>query len=671
MNEKGNLERIASGAYEAGEPILLDYEFDLLADNGLNLDTRSFRRKVEHPILMGSLDKKKSEDAVVKFLGNNVRWVEISPKYDGASLRLSYVDGQLVGGVSRGNGYVGEDWTDNLLLANVVKTLKKPATVEVRAEAIISQCHADKFETNLRGIVPGMLRASDSRPELALVDVIAFEIFGEGLVSQADKRQALRDLFPDSHRVETQLIFAHNEEIEEHLQPFFVNPFATLEKAFAFWQERLDYAIDGLVLLKGLSGIDAPLPVQDSLKPSNRAAVKFGDEGYPAEVGKIRYQLGLYGVLTPVLDLAEAVEIDSTMVAKASASNYALLKAAGLGVGAKIEICKSGDIIPFCKAVIDPSQDGLELPLCPECGEQSILSDTGVQALCVNDDCRGGSLVKLQRFFEIFAIAAVSDATIESLFSAGYDSLESIFSLTVSDLVKLDGFAEKSARYLIDSLKSISLSEAQVIKAAGLKGLGERKGKVLLSSYASIDDLVERVTASGMDKVSGFGPIQSKMIEENIHLIAETKARFTSLGIRVESANQNQSTADQQKTILICATGAAPMKRNEFEAHIQKFGYVMQSSVNKETQILVCADPSGNSSKLKKARSLGIQILDYAAFLSQIETRENNTEQDTVSPPASMEHESNFQTSASVEEPEQPQHPPCPDESNLSLFSQW
>lgn len=601
-----SLVRIASTAYEAGTPILADHEFDLLADHGLSVESRNFRQKVQHPFPMGSLDKIKDTSSLKRWMPESRTPFAVMPKLDGCSIRLSYRDGILVQAVTRGDGWVGNDVTQNILCTNVVKDLGEPMTIDVRVEAAIKQCHASKFDKNLRNIASGMINAKDPRPELALVDCIVIDVFTGQPMSWWDKAFLLKKLFP-----------------KEMVVPIItINPF---EGGFDFsrtfdwakdikeaWDRTLPYALDGVVL-KVFPVLTAVLPVQDGLIPKNKIALKFGSPEAETVVESIDWSLGQHGKLTPVLNV-KPVELDGTTVRRVSASNYALLKEAGMGLGAKVSVTKSGDIIPFVTKVHQESKTGLEVPCCPECGEQATLSISGVDALCINQDCNGNALVRLKKTVGLFGIDFVSDSTIEALFRAGFDTIEKLFELSESDLVALPGFGEKTAAYLVAALKSAQLTEAQVIKSAFLKGIGERKGKALLDHYGSIEDFIAGVMVSGLDEIEGFGPIQAKMINENAGVIADMLYVFNRLGVKIIPHEKTGGNVAQQ---IVCCTGTCSQyPRKELAIVLERKGFSMVDTVTKETTLLLCADPNGNSSKLTKARKQGILIQSYDEFFA-------------------------------------------------------
>jgi DNA ligase (NAD+) len=286
----------------------------------------------------------------------------------------------------------------------------------------------------------------------------------------------------------------------------------------------------------------------------------------------------------------------------------------GLGIGAKIQVIKANQIIPYVSAVDQPSMIGVErLPICPDCGIRSELNASQVDAICLNEDCPGKVLVTLQKQIELFDIDFISEATIEKLVDAGYDTLEKIFRLTVEELVVLDGFGLTSARYLVNALQHASLTEAKVFKAAGLKQLGARKGAMLLDHYGSLDNMILSIMERGLDDIPNFGDIQKGLIEDNLGAIVEIQKRFRALNITI-LPHKKETIAMQ-----VCMTGTCPgIPRADLEVKLMMRKIKVLDSVTKDCSLLICEDPNGSSSKLQKARKLGIPIQSYKDFLATL-----------------------------------------------------
>ena len=605
MNNKNLLEESNKAYYDSEDPILTDSEFDLLAETGLDLDSRNFRTKVAHRIPMGSLAKiKNAQDLEYWMKRNPNAMIVVMPKIDGASISLSYRHSELEKAVTRGNGIEGNLVTENIRLTQVLNMIPG-SEVEIRAEAVITKKHAGDFDKNLRNVCAGMLGAKEPRPDLYKVNLVIFDVIADHLVSWNDKKAFFKSL--------------PNWAVVPHYEvplAAIVTPELLYEKLEWLYQQTLGiatYAIDGLVLYF-IEDPNAPLPLPELL-PTNKVAVKFQDPSVAATVGDIEWTQGKHGKLAPVLILADGgVEIDSTRVRRISASNYSLLRAAGLGIGAKIQVIKANQIIPYVSSVDETSLRGIgSLPYCPDCGVQSLFNETRVDAVCANISCPGKALVILQKQLECLEIDFISDTTIEKLANAGYDSLEKLFAATAEEIAKLNGFGLKSATYLVNTLKNASLIEAQVFKMVGLKGLGARKGAMLLDHYGSLLNMIEEVSHNGLDNIPNFGEIQADLVEKHIADIMQMRLRLMTLGIKIIPH------APKATGISVCATGPCPgYARHELESLLKKYGYILVTDITKECTLLLCSDKTSNSSKLQKAAKRGIKVQSYDEFLAEL-----------------------------------------------------
>jgi len=586
--------------YGTEEAILTDTEFDLLSEHGLDQDSRNFRTKVKHAIPMGSLAKIKTANEFSSWLKKFPGYILVAmPKLDGCSIALSYRQGSLDRAVTRGDGTYGNLITENIMQTQVITGLVGP-NLEARGEALIHKGYAKDYDKNLRNICSGMLNAKDPREDLAKVRVVLFDVHGDCWQTWNQKKAFFSYLTNTVPYVEFQV---HNTD----------TIYDSLKRLYDAWATNYEFKIDGLVI-QAIKDPDAPLPPLE-LMPTDKVALKFQDASVTAVIDRIEWYQGKHGKLAPVVILANGgVEIDSTRVQRISASNYALMRFVGLGVGAQIQVIKANQIIPYISAVDKPSLREIDvLPICPDCGTQSIFNATQVDAICPNHDCPGKVLVTLQKQIELFDIDFISEATIEKLVDAGYDTLEKIFRLTVEELVVLDGFGLTSARYLVNALQHASLTEAKVFKAAGLKQLGARKGAMLLDHYGSLDNLILSVMERGLDDIPNFGDIQKGLIEDNLGAIVEIQKRFRALNIII-LPHKKETVAMQ-----VCMTGTCPgIPRADLENMLKARNIKSLDSVTKDCSLLICEDPNGNSSKLQKARKLGVKIQSYKDFLASI-----------------------------------------------------
>ena len=569
----GIQEQANDAYYNSDEKIITDHEFDLLADTGMEI--ANFRNKVDHFQPMGSLKKIKTEDEFEKWRGG--KSFISTPKLDGNSIELVYKNGKLVQAITRGDGFVGNDVTDKIHHCNVLHIPKTLADHSVKTEALMPKRHQQYYEKNIRNVVSGTLnRKTIDKETLNKIDVVPFN----------------------------------------NLDVFTFNPscsYRMFENRFNELKENYVYEIDGLVL-----EMDSPAYEEtDKLLPANIIALKFNKEGVDAEVGSIEWNLGKHSRLTPVLILKEKVEIDGTMVGRVSASNYGLLKETGLNVGAKVQVIKSGDIIPFISKVISKSKQHLMFPKCPICNFECSIDENEVHALCSNPNCRGKELVKLQHVFSVFDLEYISDSTIDKLYSSGYKNLLSYFCAKVNDISGLSGFGDRKANNIVSKLSNVKITEAQAIKCAMVQGISESSGQKLIDHFGSIDNFIETATETTIENIAGFGGIMAKVVSENIYVFKDMYQELMQCGVTIVVAKEEfEPTKDN-----IVFTGTCPtMGRKELTAKLTEMGYNIQKSINKDTDILLTNDTDSVSAKTTKAKKHGTRIINYLDFFNKEET---------------------------------------------------
>ncbi len=566
LQEKAN-----DAYYNEDEKILTDKEFDLLSDNGLEI--KNFRNKAKHFQPMGSLKKIKTEDDFLKW--RQGREIRVTPKLDGNSVEIIVVDGKFEKAITRGNGKVGNDITDKAVYCNLKHILLDGAAqYSIKCEAIMKKEYQKDYNKNIRNVVAGILnRKTPQIEELKKIDIIPFN----------------------------ELDFIQSKNIS----------YLEMTDGFEAKKEIYPYEIDGLVV----ELIDPIYEEKDELLPANIVALKFNKEGIDAEVGNIEWNLGKHAKLTPVIVLKDAVEIDGTNVQRVTASNWSLLVEAGLGVGAKVQVIKSGDIIPYISQVVKKS-NLINNPYCPSCGFKGVLNESKVQMICPNNHCLGEELVKLQHIFGTFDLDYISDATVERLYVAGFKTIEDIFNLSLNDLISLDGFGPKKSSNIIYKLNTVALTEAKVLKCAMVPGISESNAEKLINHFGNIENFLYPEIDFVIDytSIDGFAEITSNTIKENMNKFQKIyeilKKHIIILKIEKTKLTPNG--------LNIVFTGKCEThNRKELTTFLKEKGYNVQKNINKETDILLVADINSTSSKMKKAGKLGIKIQTYDEYFKE------------------------------------------------------
>ena len=609
MSKASHLIAQANKAYYAStEPLLTDTEFDLLQENGLELPLET-TQKVRHRQITRSLSKQKSEEDVWNWLKGFRGTVYICPKFDGNSIRLTYEHGKLVRAATRGDGYYGHDVTPAILQTKCCQHLQKPISAEISVEAILAK-NADVGETtsNFRNIVAGAIHAKTGR-ELILkqVSCIAYQI--ETLPGQnwEAAKQKLEQL------VELEITPSRKIQLENITSAEFFN---RLKSLYREWSSTLCYAIDGIVLYACFP--DGHKRNDNSLLiPKNATAIKFSETIYPAEIDCLIWTQGLHQRLTPKVLLTKPIRIDGANVQRASASNFALAAAAGLGPGAKIGIVKSGDIIPEIKEVYVPAATPLELPNCPDCAQRSQLDKNGVQALCVNPNCPGRTAVKLKKQIQRLQIPNFSDATVQSCIDAGLVSLSQILNCTAEEFQQINGIGRKKAIEFAQACQTQQITAANFIAVCCIQGFAEKRAEMILEQFGSLEHFLAALRSPEhlRQKLSNF-PALYRRLEAAADEILQLAELFQGRITHIKQPSQTIA-------LKICVTDAHPeLSRSQFKQQLLHAQIELLNAVTPSCQYLVCQNlnPEKPSSKFRRAQKLQIPILTYAQFTAKFLT---------------------------------------------------
>lgn len=560
------IEDLNNAYYNSEEPLVSDKEFDLLSDTGL--ETTNFRKKVQHHNVMGSLSKLKNSVEYTKWIENQP-FLEATAKLDGNSIELIFMRGDLIYGITRGNGYLGNDVTDKIKHCNIMLpkgVIKKDNIMSLKCEAIMKKSYQKDYDKNIRNVVSGLLNRKSVIPEeLNKIDIIPFDILHKYTYTMVPSYDVLCELF---------------------------------EKL----KSEFEYDIDGLVIEKPVVYTKG----SNELLPDNKAAVKFNKGGVETKIGSIEWNIGKYARLTPVLILNPPVDIDGSTVSRVSASNYKLLKAAGLGIGAEVEVIKAGEIIPYISKVNVESYTTGDIN-CPVCGAKSV--ELGVNMICPNETCPALVTVFLQNIFSILEIDYISDKIIEKLVQSGYNTLSKIYNMTESDFVWIDGFGEKLYNTLRNGLKNIKLKEYQILEMAMLPGFSKTQSKKLVDHFGSIKNIIPEQ----ISQIDGFGMVLQDTLVKNFSKVLDMKLEINALGFTMV---KEETKMNKQKVVF---TGACSQYgRKELTNVLEEKGFEVQSSLKKDTDILLCETLDSSSSKMKKAKDNGTKVIVYADFFQEI-----------------------------------------------------
>lgn len=590
---------------------------------------------VQHVVPMLSLDSTQDEDDVRRFdervrkaLGEGVQPKYIlQPKLDGASMELVYQRGVLVRAVTRGNGRAGEAVTENVRTIPSVplrlRTEKRaaPALLALRGEVMMYISDFQSFNAGLveRGAEPyasprnsaaGAVRQLDPsvtasrKLDLIVYDVLAAD--GARLASDSEGVKAIRDW---GFKVPERTKVAHSlEEILEY------------HARFAELRDELDYEIDGVVIKLDDLGARAAMG-STSHHPRWALAYKFEPRQEVTRIDKIDVQVGRTGILTPVA-LLRPVVVGGVTVSRASLHNRAELERKDLREGDTVRIQRAGDVIPQVVEVVEKGAHRarpFEMPTkCPACGARVV--EDGPRTVCPN---RFGCPAQLKGRIVHFGarpaldIEGLGEETANLVVERGLvTELAALFDLTPERLMELEGFAEKSATALVDAIHARKKPElARFLIALGIPEVGVAVARDLAGHFGSLER-VRGASREELEAVSGIGPRMSEAITE---FFADTRNRkaidaVLERGVRPEESEPARTDLPDLGTAVF--TGTLPVARVVAETAWRNVGGKTAGSVSKKTAFVVAGEEAG--SKLDKAEKLGVEVLDFDAFVARL-----------------------------------------------------
>lgn len=556
-------------------------------------------------------------------------------KIDGLSLSLQYADGLLVRGVTRGDGRIGEDVTQNArTIRSVPLRLRSQAkvldtNVEVRGEVFIPR---DVFEkTNAEREEAGEARFANPRNAAA------------GAIRQLDSRLVARrkldmfvyDLFIGGGRKP----FPTHWEALEWLQSagFRVNPHRkvceTIEEVIEFANEKealrddLGYEIDGLVVKVNSTAL------QDEFGATTKAprwaiAYKYPARQASTQVLDIKVQVGRTGALTPVAYL-EPVVLAGTTVSRATLHNEDEIRRLGVKIGDWVMIEKSGEIIPKVLSVITSKRTGAERDFeppdrCPVCDGLISRVEGEVVPRCVAADCRAQLMGRLLHFASRRAmrIEGLGSALAEQLIEQKLvKDVGDLYSLTLDQVAGLERMAKKSATNLLEQIEASKNRDlANLIYALGIRHVGERTAGILAHEAGSL----ERLAAMSVEELDAIPEI-GLTVAESVRDWFEDEGnralcdRLRAAGVKTESTRTSSGSLDERfagKQFVLTGT-LSSFTRDDAKALIEARGGRVNSSVSKKTDYVVAGEAAG--SKLDKAQSLGVTVIDEQAFKEMLE----------------------------------------------------
>jgi len=640
-----NIEKLISWAkayYVDDEPIASDEEYDKLARQCLEFENKnpnlinpnSPNRRVGGAILKGFkkanhlsrmwsqedvFNDKELEDWIKRAskVGDNLEFF-CQPKFDGASLNLIYENGILKQAITRGDGEIGEDVTQNAMtIQSIPLEIAEKSLIEIRGEVVIKKSdfeainierlkNSESTFANPRNAAAGSLRQLDS--SITSKRKLFFNAWGVGQNSlNFEKTSQMMDYIFSLGFVKTpmQTLVKNIDDIKK------------LYENMIKKRDTFPMLLDGMVIK-----IDDITTQQDlgftQKFPRWSCAYKFPAVEKTTKLKDIILQVGRTGVVTPVA-IVEPVLIEGANVERATLHNFDEIQRLDLKIGDEIIIIRSGDVIPKITKVLKDRRDGnekeiLKPTICPDCSSELLIEDIMIK--CQNLDCPSRVVNSIIYFASknCLNIDGLGDKIVELLVNEKkiFDILD-LYSLKYEDLENLEGFKEKKINNLLNAIENSKNSELyRVLTALGIEHIGEVASKSICSKFGL--DLVD-VSFEDLISIDGIGEQMANSFLEFFRVNRQFVLKlFDILKPKVTIKEEAKDNLFKNKTVVI--TGTMSKSRDEIKLFLEDLGAKVSSSVSKKTDFLIYGEDAG--SKYDKAIELGIEILTEDEMYSKI-----------------------------------------------------
>ncbi len=626
--------------YQKNISMMTDYEYDHLYDELVELEKEthmilsnsptinvepeisSFLEQVEHPAPMLSLAKTKQVTELIDFIGDKEGL--LSWKLDGLTIVLTYENGKLISGVTRGTGTIGEVVTENVKqFKNVPLTIPYLGRLVVRGEAIIKYSDFKKMNDELgdgssqyknpRNLCSGSVRQLDSSITASRnVNCIIFALI--------ESDEQISNLKSECFDWLKSLGF----EVVEH---FKVTKENMKEKVLEFKDRVKTYDIpsDGLVLTYDDIEYGNSLGMTAKF-PRHSIAFKWQDETAKTKLREVDWMVSRTGLINPVA-VFDPVELEGTIVSRASLHNVSILQGLKLGLGDTIEVYKANMIIPQV-AENDTKSNNLVIPnKCPVCGgEAKIIENSDVKYLyCMNEFCVAKLIKRLSLFVSRNAmnIDGISDAILSKLIDEGivkcYADLYHISDYK-DKIIAFDGFGEKSYNNLINSIeKSRNVKLANFIYALGIPDIGFSRAKLICNNFNNDFDKICHLTLEELSAIDGVGEIiAQEWVDEFANpIFIDELEKLKKEVVIAKSGNTNNGTLTNLTFVITGSLNHFENRDKMIECIEQNGGKVVKA-ISNNVNYLINNDINSTSTKNKKAKELGVEIISEDSLLNML-----------------------------------------------------
>jgi len=622
--------------YKENKSLIPDKEFDLLMKQLEEVEeelertnpdwirTDSLTQKVGSDVITGktlkhtrpmlSLENTYNKEEVKEWFDKvyklGAKSFVIEPKYDGVSFAARYKKGKLIQGLTRGDGEVGEDITQNLRLIPDLQNISNEFSGEVRGELMITQETFNKLNedgkyANPRNLASGTIKLLDpeefkKRPMVAYV----YWLEDDSFEKHSDCLEAIQQY---GFKRATYFLCFQFEDI-----------LATIDKIWKMKQDReIDVDLDGAVLKVDKKSLWSEIGGTSKF-PHWAKAYKYDPETAVTKVNNIEFWVGHSGKITPVAIL-EPIFLSGSTVQKATLNNKEYMESLDIQIGDYVNIKKAAEIIPFINYVLKEKREGEtrtlpEFPTtCPSCGsELKKYNEEHADVYCMNENCKARVIESIVKYTSTMELDGFAQILVERLYDAGLlCSIKDLYSLKdkKEQMLELDRMGEKLVVRLLNNIEnSKTQSLEKFLTAISIKNSGKGTVRRLLKHYSNIDEIMN-ASKEDLMKIDDIGEIVAESIVNYFIANRAFIEDMRTIGLNMKGEKKEVKIVEGIVGKSFCITGALSMVRSKYEMLIASAGGKNVSGVTAKTDYLVTNDQATMTSKLTSAKALGTKII--------------------------------------------------------------
>lgn len=613
--------------FKKASPEISDYDFDRMVERLKKLDPNSQllteigsdlspgAKKIEHSSPMLSLDKCYGIEDLMKWAEKFEGEVSISPKIDGLAIAIRYdEEGKLQLAETRGDGFKGDEITENVKRVRDIPQKLQHSWIEVRGEVYMPLSVFSTFKENFanpRNLASGALKQKDpDRTADYQLRFFAYDLMGLDLETEEKKYSYLKSL--GFEPTPSSFVQKDRDTLQKKYEEF-------LEQ-----RDQVDYEVDGVVYRA--NRVEEQIRLGASAHhPRWAIAYKFQGESGVTFLRDVEWSVSRTGALTPI-GLVDPIDLSGASIHRISLHNYGMMEKLGVTLGAKVAVMRRGGVIPHLETVLEKTDQEVLIPQsCPSCGSPVKTQDDFL--FCTNPGgCRKTKLGELEHFLKVLEIDGFGPKLIEQLYDAGFvEELNDFFTLTLDDLLSLDRVGEKLARKLlknIESRKKIPL--ALFLQSLGIPELAKHVSEILAKKYRRLENIFQVSEA----ELADIHTIGEKIASQVVTGLKDKRDLINKLveHIELDEKAPMQSGKLSGKTFLFTGKMAS-LKRHDAEKEVKMLGGEIADSVTRDLDFLVIGSEGYRNrqkgNKWMKAESLlqkgaSIQIISEEDFLKKI-----------------------------------------------------